>query len=152
MVNVATRTLWWSLVVSLLVYLLVAHVASVPSNPKAPVRALFVAFGFLSVATALGTLLYRRYALSGPIRRGDLDPTSREGQGRAFQPFILNLILSESVGIYGLVLAFLSGYPGYSIPFILGALALVYAHRPSAPDLVPPLSAGDSTSRPSPIK
>jgi len=107
--------------------------------------------GMISVATAIGTLLYRRHALAGPIQRGDLDLTIPQDQAKAFQVFIVNLVLSESVGIYGLVLAFLSGRGAYSIPFVLAALALMYAHRPTAPDLQPPLSGGYSGDRPTPI-
>jgi len=129
------------LVVSLLVYVVVAHVASVPPNAQAPpVGILVAAFGAISVGIAIGTIIYRRHALSDPIQRGDLDPTSPEGQGRAFTPFILNLVLSESLGIYGLVLAFLTAEGAYSLPFVLAALVLMYVHRPTAPDLVPPSS------------
>jgi hypothetical protein len=145
------RILWWSLVVSLLIYVVVAYVASVPADTQAPVTALFVAFGIASVGIGIGSLSYRRHALSGPIQRRELDPASSEGRAKAFLPFILNLALSESVGIFGLVLALVSGQGSYSIPFVLAALALTYAHRPTAPDLVPPLSGRDLGVRPPPI-
>ena len=57
---------------------------------------------------------------------------------RAFTPFVLNLVLSESIGIYGLVLSFLSADPSYVFAFGAGAIALLWVHRPTAPDLVPP--------------
>ena len=151
MASMTNRILWWSLVVSLLVYVVIAHVASIPANTQVPVPVLLAVFGALSVGVAIGSLIYRRHALSGPIQRGELDPTSPEGQAKAFQPFILNLVLSESVGIYGLVLALLSGQGAYSIPFALAALALMYAHRPTAPDLIPPLSGRDLGVHPPPI-
>ncbi len=145
------RLLWWSLIVSLLIYVLVAHVASVRTSPNTSIPLLMAVLGMISVATAIGTLLYRRHALAGPIQRGDLDLTNPQDQAKAFQVFIVNLVLSESVGIYGLVLAFLSGRGAYSIPFVLAALALMYAHRPTAPDLQPPPSGGFPGGRPSPI-
>lgn len=145
------RLLWWSLIVSLLIYVLVAHVASVRTSPNTSIPLLMAVLGMISVATAIGTLLYRRHALAGPIQRGDLDLTNPQDQAKAFQVFIVNLVLSESVGIYGLVLAFLSGRGAYSIPFVLAALALMYAHRPTARDLQPLLSGGYSGDRPTPI-
>ena len=42
----------------------------------------------------------------------------------AFPPFLINLALSESVGLYGLVLSLLSGLPAYSVAFGVGAIGL----------------------------
>jgi len=153
MASIVNRVLWWTLVVSLLIYAVVAHVASpgIHHNTQADVPMLFAVFAGLSVAVGIGTLVYRRRALVLPIRDGRLDPTKPEELQRAFQPFILNLVLSESVGIYGLVLAFLSGNGSYSLPFILGALGLMYLHRPTAPDLVPPISGRQAWKNPSPL-
>jgi len=151
MASVTNRILWWSLVVSLLIYVVVAHVASVRPRSDAPISELSIVFAVLSVGVGIGTLVYRRHALAGPIQRGELDPTSTEGRVRAFQPFMLNLVLSESVGIYGLVLAFLSGEGALSIPFVAGALVLMLLHRPTAPDLVPPPGGAFPGGRPPPI-
>ena len=151
MANFTFRVLWWSLVVSLLVYVLAAHVAALPADPRAPLALLTSIFGTLTAIIAVGTVIYRRRALAGPIQSGQLDPHSPIGLGKAFQPFIINLLLSESVGVYGLVLAFLSGNPDYSVAFTVAALVLMYVHRPTAPDLIPPMSAGSSGNRPAPI-
>jgi hypothetical protein len=123
------------------VYVVVAHVAQVAPSPNAPVSLLLPVFAGVSGAIAAGTIVFRRRALAGPIQAGRLDPSTPEGFQAAFTPFILNLVLSESVGIYGLVLAFLSGQPLYSIVFSAAAIALMVVHRPTAPDLVPPISA-----------
>ena len=109
MANRANRLLWWFLFSSLLVYLVLAHVVSLPANPDLPISLLLTMFGAVAIVTTIGSLVYRRHALVGPIQRGEIDLTSPEGQGRAVQPFILGLVLSESVGIYGLLLALLSG-------------------------------------------
>lgn len=149
--TVINRALWWSLLSALLAYAVVAHVASVRSEPPASLPVLAAVLAAISIGIAVGTLLYRRRALAGPIQRGDLDPTTPHGQQAAFTPFILNLVLSESVGIYGLVLALLAGQGAYSLPFIVLALGLLYAHRPTAPDLMPPRAGFDSAGRPPPI-
>jgi hypothetical protein len=60
-------------------------------------------------------------------------------------------VLSESVGIYGLVLALLSGYPGYSVAFTCVALVLMYVHRPTARDLTPAIGDGYPGNDPTPI-
>ena len=140
MANVTNRVLWWALVVSLLVYAVVAHVASPEpdSEPPALVPILFWVFAATSLGFAVGTLVYRRRALVEPIQASRLDTGTPEGLARAFPAFVINLVISESVGIYGLVLAFLSGRPAYWLPFISGALVLMFLHRPTAPDLVAP--------------
>lgn len=141
MANPTCRILWWTLVVSLLIYVLVAHVVDVAPNPSAPISLLLPVFTGLSLAIAAGTVILRRRALSEPIQAGRLDPSTAEGLAAAFTPFILSLVLAESIGIFGLVLAFLSGDPSYSVWFSAGAIALLFVHRPTARDLVPPLSA-----------
>ncbi|MBW2421929.1 MAG: hypothetical protein JRH19_25565 [Deltaproteobacteria bacterium] len=121
MANFTNRILWWCLVL------------------------------VISIGIGAGSLLYRRHALSGPIQSGKLDPSRPEGLEKAFLPFMINLVLSESVGIFGLVLSFLSGQPAYSIAFAAGALVLMYLHRPTARDLVPPISGSQRGLNPKPI-
>lgn len=152
MAHLTNRLLWWAFVVSLLVYVGVAHVARIPGERTAPLDLLVPALALVSLGEALASLLYRRYALSGPIRSGRLDPSTPEGARRAFQPFVVNLALSESVGIYGLVLAFLSGDPVYAVAFSAAALVLLYLHRPTAPDLAPPRDPGARATDPTPLR
>lgn len=149
MANATNQLLWWCLVVSLLIYVVVAYVAQVPASPEVPLGTVAAVLTVIAVGTAVGTILYRRRALVGPIRRGELDPSRPADLQRAFTPFILNLVLSESVGIYGLVLAILSGKPAWCLPFVASALGLMFVHRPTAPDLAP--SPGGVGARPPPI-
>ncbi len=151
MANAVNRILWWSLVATLPLYVAVAFLAPLPGSPDASADVLLAVLAVVSVGMGIGTLVYRRRMLSGPIQRGELDPTTPKGQQKALPHFILNLVLSESVGIYGLVLAFLSGRSVYAVPFAVGALALMCLHRPTAPDLVPPLGGYAPGGRPPPI-
>jgi hypothetical protein len=139
--NPQYRLLWWALVVALLVYVVMAHIVEVPPSPDLPLELLTGIFASLSLVLGVGSLILRRRALSSPIQSGRLDPSTPEGLQRATPPFILSLVLSESVGIYGLLLSLLSGNPFYSVVFAGAALVLMFLHRPTAPDLVPPLSA-----------
>ena len=85
MATLTNRTIWWCLVVSLLVYVVVAHVASVRTDSAVSIPILLGALGAISVGVAIGTLKYRRHALVGPIQRCELDLTSSAGQAKAFQ-------------------------------------------------------------------
>lgn len=145
------RALWYALSASLFVYALIPNLLQRPVNPEAPIGLLTAVFASMSLVIAIGTIAYRRRALAGPIEAGRLDPTTPEGLQRAFPVFALNLMLSESVGIYGFVLSLLSGRAIYVLVFAAGALALLYVHRPTAPDLVPPHPGFASSDRPPPI-
>jgi F0F1-type ATP synthase membrane subunit c/vacuolar-type H+-ATPase subunit K len=149
--NMVNRMLWWSLVMSLLVYVLVANVARVPPSPDLPIGLLTAVLFLLSCGIGAGTVIHRRRALSGPIQSGALDPTTPAGAQKAFTPFILNLVLSESVGIFGLVLSLFSGNPLFCAGFSAAAIALMVVHRPTASDLVPPLGPRHRASNSTPI-
>ncbi len=140
------------LVASLLVYVGVVYVKAPPYNPEFPIGELLAAFAAVSVISGVGSLVYRRTALSGPIQRGEVDPRTEDGLKVLFRPFLINLAISESVGLYGLSLAFVSGQRTLVFPFVAAGLVLMYAHRPTAPDLAPPTSAhGEGGSAPPPI-
>lgn len=138
------QLVWFALLSSQVIYLAIPFVIRFAGQPADPsfVRLLSVALGSVSLVVAIGTLIYRRRALVEPIRAGELDPSSQQGFARAFTPLILNLVLTESIAIYGLVLALLSHRPGSALPFAIGAFVLMYLHRPTAPDLSPPASPG----------
>ena len=145
------RILWAAMVVSLIVYAAVAHIVTSQGTQESPsyLSTLVAVFIFLSVSMGVGTIHYRRRALVNPIQVGQIDLNTAAGQQRAFQPFVMNLMLSESVGIYGLVLAFLSGHGEYYLPFMAGALVLMFLHRPTASDLNPS-NRGLAASQPPP--
>ena len=149
MANPTNRILWVVLCVSQFVYVGVAAVNPLDADSLDGFEFLPVAFIGIALASAIGGGLYRRKALVEPIRTGTLDPTTQEGFARAFQPFIVNLMLAESVAIYGLLLSFLSGEMQWVVGFVAASLALMWIHRPTAPSLVPPLDAG--VNRPAPI-
>jgi len=139
MANPTTRLLWWALVVSQVAYLAVAYLVKLPPGDDDLIRILALSFALLSAATAAGSILYRRVALVGPIRSWTLDPSNPEDFQKLYPRLLLNLVLAESVGIHGLVLSLMSGRVHFSLAFGTAALALLYVHRPTALDLVPPL-------------
>lgn len=140
MANPTTRVLWWALVASLFVYVGVALVVAPDGTPSPVAGALAPVLGVVAVGLGIGTIVYRRRALVEPIQSGRLDPRTPEGMGRALPAFILNVVLSESVAIFGLVLSLLAASPFYAVAFAAGALVLMVVHRPTASELEPPIS------------
>lgn len=142
--NPLLPTVWFVLLVSQVLYLALPYVVELEGRrPDTGFLSPFtLALAAIAVVTAAGTLVYRRRALVEPIQSGRLDPTSPSGAVHAFSPIILNLVLTESIAIYGLVLGLLSGSATRGLPFAIGAFVLMWVHRPTAPDLTPPASAG----------
>jgi hypothetical protein len=146
MANTVNRLVWFSLVVSQLIYAGIAWLVDLPPRDGDLIGVLAPTLGVLSLGMAVGTIFYRRHALVGPIQSRTLDLEKPADFAKAFQPFILNLVLSESIGVYGLVLALLSGQLTWCLVFGGAALAMLWFHRPTAPDLVPPM--GDYRTAP----
>lgn len=135
------KALWWVLVASLVIYPVVAQQAELSATPDIPISLLTWIFVALSVVLGIWTVIHRRRALAEPIQARKLDPTTPAGFQAAFQPYVVNLVISESVGIFGLVLFVLSGEPLYSALFSAAAIVLLCFHRPTAADLQPPMSS-----------
>lgn len=140
MANATNRLIWWALLSAIVVYGVVSFTVA-PSLDVAvdtDVRLVAVALGVVSLSTAVATIFIRGRMLVGPIQRGDLDPRRPEDMQRAFVGFLLCMVLTESIGIYGLVVALLSGNGIGSVPFLAVAFGLMLVHRPTAGDLRPP--------------
>jgi len=154
MATQTNKLLWWAMCFSQLVYIYVVYTMSKTPPAEAPPGVpvgMFVALLVVSITMAIGTILYRRRALVRPIQSGQLDLTTKEGAAKAFTPFILNLVLSQAIAIYGLVLSIMSGQTSYTVGFVAAALALMYIHRPTSSDLQPRLNPEEDGARPRPI-
>jgi hypothetical protein len=147
----ANKLLWITLCVAQLIYLVVVYTMPPPQDPQAVAGGIFPALLFAAISIAVGTLIYRRRALVVPIQSGRLDLNTQQGLAKAFTPYILNLVLSEAVAIYGLVLSMLSGEFLYTVGFVAAGLSLLYLHRPTAPELQSPFARPEGGDRPSPI-
>jgi len=146
MANPVNRMLWVVMIVSQVAYVGVAALVKLPPRAEL-VATLEPVFAALAGAIAVGSVVLRRRALEEPIRSGALDLATPEGLARATSLYIVGLTLSEAVGILGLLLALLSGSLEPMLPFGVGALALLWLHRPTSPALVPPLG-GHRTAPP----
>ena len=125
--------LWGSLLMSLCIYGSLPFV--LPVAEAVDVQPAFViALGCVALATAFATVVVRRRALTGPAERGEIDFSTPEGMGRFFSISILLFVLSESIGVYGLVLFFLTRDVSLFYPLLLmaGGLFVYHAPRPIA--------------------
>jgi len=148
MATSTNRIVWLTLVVAQLIYVGVGYNRPASLHTNDVVEPMFLILLVLSALMAYGTIVYRKRALVVPIQSGSLDLGTPEGQGRAFTPFILNLVLSQAVGVYGLVLTFLSSDPRFVVGFSATSLALMYVHRPTAPELQAPSPLGPGRGTP----
>ena len=147
MKNPIARILWYALLFSQVVYLYVpTRLAGGSTASPESVDRISLVLAAVAIGVGVATLIVRRRMLVAPIQTGQLDPDTPEGFQKAFVPFILNLALTESIAIHGLVIALLSREPVRAWPFAVAAFALMFWHRPTAPDLSPP--AGSGTWRP----
>ena len=147
-----TNTIVWAaLCVSQVIYVVVAFLTPPQPASQDVLTTMFPPLLLIAVLLASGTIWWRRRALVQPIQSGELDLETPQGQGKAFTALILNLVLSESVAIYGLVLTFLSNDIRYVIGFVAAGLVLMFIHRPFAAALQPPQNRLGSGSRPPPI-
>jgi F0F1-type ATP synthase membrane subunit c/vacuolar-type H+-ATPase subunit K len=153
MANTTNRLIWWALFAALIVHGVVAYTVAPMREvePGQSVFVIFVALGVISLATAVATIFVRGRMLVRPIQSGALDPARPEDRQQAFVAFVLCVALTESIGIYGLVVAFFSANASWSLPFIGLAVLLMLVHRPTAADLRPPLVASGTHFDSSPI-
>jgi len=123
------RLVWRALLGSLAVYAALPWFLE-PRGDASVSAVLLPILTLLAAGTAVGTLVAREMLLVRPIRSGQLRPSLPEGMDRVFQLSIAFWALSESVGLYGLVLYQLSGEPRYLYLFLMAAAGLFFAHRP----------------------
>ena len=137
------RILWLALLLSQVLYLVVAQIVPKESDSSPTNVALVtLALAIFSIGLAVFTLVWRRRMLVAPIQAGQLDPNSQEDLGKVFVPYVLTIVVTESIAINGFVIALLAREPERAYPFAIAAFALMYYHRPTAPDLSPPAAFG----------
>jgi len=124
------RTIWRALLASIALYALLPWFTQprLHGDPESA-RVLLLSLTLIAVATAIGTLVAREILLVRPIRRGELRVSTPEGAAKLFQLALILWALSESVGIYGIVVFFLCGEAQYANLFFLASAALLFAHR-----------------------
>jgi hypothetical protein len=122
---------WACLVISLFIYGAIPLLLQPPPVPPPPPQAILIgALAFVGLMTAAATILLRRFAILQPAQSGTLDITTEAGAARFFTISLLAWVLSESIGIYGLVLFLLYRVPALLYPFLSAAVLLLIFHAP----------------------
>lgn len=129
------QIIWGALLVSLGMYAGISYVVAKPVAPAdlpAPVPTMQMLFAMLSLGSLTVAYLLPRKLLQKAI--GKEDPATLQIEklvGLAFTPWILRMALTESVGIYGLMLAMVSGQPSNGLPFLIMSALVMLTHMPS---------------------
>ena len=105
----------------------------------------------MAVSNAIVSIAIRHIFLVRAVRNRTLDLTQLAGLQRAFTIFIVNWALSETAGIFGLVLVFLDASFWSGIPFWGLALLLMIFHRPDLNLFRRDASTEERASQPDPI-
>lgn len=117
---------WGCLLLSQLIYVGIAASRFVTPPPRQPPAVFAIALGVVAVATGLGAHFCWRRSRGAGRAAHEPPPT----QQIAFTFFLLACVLDESIGVYGLVMAFLGAPLETWAPFNAAAIALLLIHRP----------------------
>jgi hypothetical protein len=140
--TLVNRLIWWLFFTSPMTYIYAVDALQPGSDPRNVIALELPAFLLVSLLIAGGTIFWRKRALVDPIRALEIDLSTPEGLGRAFTPFVLNIVLSSAIAIFGLALTLWSDVSAYALAFCAASMVLMYFHRPTADDLQAPVSGG----------
>jgi hypothetical protein len=127
---------WACLILSLFIYGAMPFLLPPPPTPPPELQVVFVgALAFVGLLTATATIFLRRFALLRPAQTGTLNIDTQAGFARFFTISMLVWVLSESIGIYGLVLFFLYRVLGPLYSFLAVAVLLLVFHAPRTDSL-----------------
>lgn len=144
---------WGAMLASILVYVAVAFLrvrdAQAPSE-NSPEMLWMILFG-MAVSNAIVSVGIRQIFLVRAVRKRTLDLTQLAGLQRAFTIFIVNWALSETAGIFGLLLVFLGASFWSGVPFWGLALVLMIFHRPDLNSFRRDASTEERASQPGPL-
>ena len=129
------RAIHAALIASLLIYCFVIYMITgrnTPSTENLDINPLFHLFSSASVLVFLISRYFKKQLLHLTSNRLLIKHQSPQPKStpRIFQKCILIWALDESIGLFGLVLSFLSGNPTYCYAFVAVALFILLVDRP----------------------
>jgi hypothetical protein len=125
--------LWGSMLMSLAVYGALPLVLSMDEPASTNTAAMLTPILMLvGLGLAIASFVLRKLLLDRPLAAGSLDPTTPEGAQQIQTGFIVAWVLSEAVGIFGLVLWFLGRDTTLLYGFLAAGAVLLAAHAPLA--------------------
>lgn len=133
---ITLKVIWFAMLVSLVIYLLVGHFAvpmmgSFADDSLAGIIRPFLYF--VSIATLIGTWFIRRVVMPKEGSQQSL----QDALSRYTTATIVALALSESIGIFGLVLFMLGKNPMDLYLLIAVSGIAMFTYRPQADAIVP---------------
>ena len=144
--------IWGTLLASLSIYAgLPLVTAPFGDAMEGGAEALRLCLGLVAIATAVASFVLKRVLVLGPIARNAIDPNTPAGARRIQTGYLFTWVLAESIGIYGLLLYFLTHEMGSLLAFVGGSALLLLLHAPRASDIEQAPGSRDLASRPDPI-
>lgn len=131
--TVQLKIMWRSMLGSLGIYAAISLFVKPLLGPDSGLRLpLTGALAVVALAIVAGTIVVRRVALAQPLSRGEIDLSTAEGAARLSAVSVILWALSESIGIFGLVLFVLFGEAAVFYAFLAASAALLLMHAPRA--------------------
>lgn len=129
------QIVWVALLLSLGIYAVIAYtVAKQVANGAqlAPLPAMQMAFAMISLSSVTVAYVLSRKLLKQAIGTDDPATLPVAKLARlAFTPWILRMAMTESVGIFGLLMAMLTGQPSSGLPFLIVSALVMLTHLPN---------------------
>jgi len=140
--------LWGSMLMSLVVYGVMPILLTEPLEGFGAETATTLApiLVMLGLGLAVASFVLRKLLLDRPLAAGTLDPDTPEGAQRIQTGFIVAWVLSEAVGIFGLVLWFLGRDTSLLYGFLAAGAVLLALHAPLASRQTKPPTLQDLAS------
>ena len=144
---------WFALLATVGIYVVIGYVLSAQREGASELTdSVLMVLGAMAVGSAalsfyLPKLLLANQDVRERIARvgraAEAAPAEREARLEElakvyFTPWVVGAALAESVAIFGLVAAFLSGSGDLMLPFALVSLAILLVKRPRVETLLPP--------------
>ncbi len=137
---VVLKVIWFAMLMSLAVYLLVAFLLSttfLPSINEGTFGILRMVLYGVAFATLIGIRYFKKLVLSGKSQNQQLNQVYPYPALQKYSTFtIIALAMSESIGIYGLVLFFLGKNPVDLYLLILISAVALFMYRPKKEELI----------------
>ncbi|MBW2359682.1 MAG: hypothetical protein JRG84_02155 [Deltaproteobacteria bacterium] len=144
--------IWGTLLASVALYAALPLVVAPPGEGmERGAEALQLGLGLVSIASAAASFVLKRILVLAPIARHAIDPCTPAGAQRIQTGYIFAWMLAESIGIYGLVLYFLTTDARTMLPFVAGSALLMLLHAPRAAAITDSQGSHDLAGRPDPI-
>lgn len=143
--------LWCSMLVAVAIYALMPLVITPSRPPMDDAETLRLVLAAAAFGCGAAGFAARRFLLQGPLASGAIDLASPEGQQRVLVGYALTWVMSEAVGVLGLVLFMLTSDVASCWAFAAASAVLLLLHVPRDSDLEGAPPAHALPDRPDPI-